>query len=193
LKTLHKELKTLYQERDKLANIVTNNNQNKLKAGKFRTLGLIKKALNSAKSENNETILDGRNYETEINNATSLEEVEALREEVLFQIAEKSQNYSSNQVFSNKKEKAKKNYSGGQASIVQPNDKILKDLVQEFSKINSKQSSLDIQGLENKLTKTKQKSNKLKNQLHNLQKKFNSETQNFNREIRNLKEQSKFQ
>lgn len=194
IKILHKELKSLYQEKVKLANIVANNNQDKLKASQFRALGLIKKALNNARLKNNETILmNGRDYELEINNAVSVEKVEAIQEEVLFQIAKKFQNYLSDQVLSNKKRRAGKNYSSNQVPAVPSNDKILKDLIQELSKINNKQGNLDnIQDLENKLTKTKQKSSELKSQFHNLQKKFNSETQNLNQEIQNLKERNKF-
>ena len=194
IKILHKELKSLHQEKDKLANIVANNNQSKLKASQFRALSLIKKALNSARLENNETILTGRNYETEINNAVSSEEVEAIREEFLLKIAEKSQNYLPYQAFPNKKAKAGKNYSSSQVPTVPSNDKILKDLIQELSKINNKQINLgSIQDLKNKLIKTKQKSSELKSQFYNLQEKFNFETQNLNQEIQNLKEQNKFQ
>jgi len=139
--------------------------------------------------------LNGRDYKTEINNAVSLEEVEVIREEVLLQIAEKSQNsLSSDQFFSNRKGKSGKNYSSSQVPTAPSNDKIIKDLIQELSKINNKQSNLgNIQDLENKLIKTKQKSSELKSQFHNLQKKFSSEAQNLNQEIQNLKEQNKFQ
>ena len=114
----------------------------------------------------------------------------------MFQIIEKSPDYSFDPEFSSdKKEKTKKNYSRSQFSSVPQNDKVLKDLVRELSRINTSNKRADLddfQDLENKLIKTKQKSNELKNQLHNLQKNFNSETQNLNQEIQNLKEQNRF-
>ena len=52
---------------------------------------------------------------------------------------------------------------------------------------------IDVQNLENKLIKTKEKSKKLKTRLYNLQKNFNSEARSLNREIQNLKEQNRLQ
>ena len=199
--SLYKELNSLRREKDKLTNIVVKDNQNKLKASQFRALALIKKALNNADLEKSKIVLVGQDYEKEISNAVSVEEVEAIREEVLFKIIQNSKDYSSDrEFFSNKKAKTEhktssKNF-GDQFPSTSQNDKILKDLIREFSRTNNnyqQSNTSNIQDLEDKLIKTKQKSNKLKNRLHNLQESFNSETKKFNRQIQNLKEQNKFQ
>jgi hypothetical protein len=199
--SLYKELNSLRREKDKLTNIVVKNNQNKLKASQFRALALIKKALNNADLEKSKIVLVGQDYEKEISNAASVEEVEAIREEVLFKIIQNSKGYSSDrELFSNKKEKTEhktssKNF-GDQFLLTSQNDKILKDLIREFSRTNNnyqQSNTSNIQDLEDKLIKTKQKSNKLKNRLHNLQENFNSETKKFSQQIQNLKEQNKFQ
>ncbi|CAJ0869022.1 11252_t:CDS:2 [Entrophospora sp. SA101] len=65
----------------------TNNNQSKLKASKFRALNVIQKALNNARLAEGETIFGNRNYKKVINDATSPEEVEAIREELVKEIS----------------------------------------------------------------------------------------------------------
>ncbi|CAJ0904972.1 140_t:CDS:2, partial [Entrophospora sp. SA101] len=64
-----------------------NNNQSKLKASKFRALNVIQKALNNARLAEGETIFGNRNYKKVINDATSPEEVEAIREELVKEIS----------------------------------------------------------------------------------------------------------
>jgi hypothetical protein len=121
LKNLYKDLKNTQQEKDKLANIITNNSQNKLKASKFHALLVIKKALNNTELEKNKAVF--ADYEKEINNATSPEEVEATREEILLRILEKFP-------ARRKTEKTKSNYSGSELPTRQDDQKLLEKLVQ---------------------------------------------------------------
>jgi DNA polymerase III delta prime subunit len=151
-----KELKTLRWERDKLANIIEGNNQNKLKASKFHALIVIRKALNNAGLKKNRTVFDNFDYEKEINNADSVEEVEALREKTLLCIMEKFP-------FRETNKQARPNYSGNFLSTQQNGHKVLEKLVHEISKMN--ENSVEIKNLEERLTKMQEKSRELKKQL----------------------------
>ncbi|CAI2184840.1 17329_t:CDS:2, partial [Funneliformis geosporum] len=156
---LHEELKTLRRENNKLTNQLANHSQNKLKASKFHALAVIKKALGNAKLERNKIILDNRNYEKEINEANSTEEVEALREEFLLGIME-------NFPLQKATEKPKSNYSSSWST--QPKDhKILKKLVQEISKMNDNNTKIKI--LEEQLIQIQEQNRHLESQLNNFQ------------------------
>jgi hypothetical protein len=122
-------------------------------------LAVIKKALSNAKLERNKTILDNRNYEKEINEANSTEEVEALREEFLLGIVEK---------FPLRKtvEKPTPNYSDSWSTP--PKDhKVLEKLVQEISKMND--NNTKIKNLEEQLIKIQEQNRHLESQLNNFQ------------------------
>jgi len=158
LQFLHKELKSLQREKDKLGSIVENNSQNKLKSSKFRALFIIKKALNSTKLEKNETILENRDYEKEISNAKFPEEVEAIREEVLLRIAEKFPERRAT-------EKTKANYSNNLSPTSQNNHQILEKLIKEISKTSNNNKKDSIKDLKVQLIKLQEQNDDLKNQL----------------------------
>ncbi|CAH1767968.1 1079_t:CDS:2, partial [Entrophospora sp. SA101] len=138
-----RQLKTALEnnifQKDKLANIVDNNNQNKLKASKFRTLNTIQRALNDANFEKDENILENYDYKKEIDNATSPEEVEAIREEILLRITEKSKKYKQ---IPTEKTKIIKNYFNDNKKPTQGNNKTLEKLVQELTKMNGNKDSI---------------------------------------------------
>lgn len=173
---MHKELKTLRWEKDQLTKIVENNNQNKLKASKFHALIIIKKALNSAKLEKNKTIFDNRDYEKEINNANSPEEVEVIQEEFLLHIVE---NFPEQGI--GRAERTKPNYSSNYSLTKQKDHKILEKLVEELVKMGDNKDN--IQNLENKLAQSEQKTKEVAEQLNNFQ-------QNAAREAQRLKKET---
>ena len=177
LKLLHRELKTLQWEKDKLANIVANNSQNKLKASKFRALGVIQRALNNANFEKDENILENYDYKEKIENAASPEEVEAIREEILLRITEKSKKYRQ---IPTEKAKIIKNYSNGK--LIQ-NNKALEKLVQELIKINDNKDS--IQSLEEKLSQSEQQTKEIAEKLRTSV----LEAQKLKKEIKNANKQ----
>ena len=177
LKLLHKELKTVQWEKDKLANIAANNNQNKLKASKFHALGVIQKALNNANFEKDENILENYDYKKEIENAASPEEVEVIREEILLKVAEKSKKYRQTLT-----EKAKiiKNYSNDKPI---QNNKTLEKLVRELIKVNDNKDN--IRSLEEKLSQSEQQTKEIAEKLQVAV----LETQKLKKEVQNANKQ----
>lgn len=142
-------------------------------------MAVIKKSLNNAKLEKNKIILDNRNYEKEIKEANSIEEVEAIREEFLLGIMEK---------FPAQKtaEKAKVNYSGSWSS--NHDHKVLEKLVQEISKMND--SNIKVKNLEEQLTQIQEQNRHLEGQLNNF-KQNSFQAKNLQSRFRNLEKQIK--
>jgi DNA repair ATPase RecN len=127
--------------------------------------------------------LDNRNYEKKISDATSSEEVEAVREEILLLITEKSKNQEQTPT---KRTKAMKIYSNNKP-LIQNNDKVLEKLVKEITKLKDNRDS--IQSLENKLDQSEQQTKKLEEQLNNLRQNAVLEAQKLKKEIQHANKQ----
>src|SRR6185295_19895797 len=122
-----------------------------------------------------------RDYEKEINNAGSPEEVEAIREEILLRIMEKSPERGTN-------EKTKSNYPG--IRLTQQNDyKVLEKLVQEISKMNN--NNTKIKTLEEQLTQIQEQNKGLEKRLNNSQQ-SSAQIEGIQKELQALKEPKKF-
>jgi len=68
---------------------------------------VIQRTLNNANFEKDKNILENFDYKKKIENAASPEEIEAIREEILLKIAEKSKKYRQTPT---EKAKIRKNY-----------------------------------------------------------------------------------
>jgi len=138
---------------------------------------VIQRALNNANFEKDESILENYDYKEKIENAASPEEVEAIREEILLRITEKSKKYRQ---IPTEKAKIIKNYSNGKPI---QNNKALEKLVQELIKINDNKDS--IQSLEEKLSQSEQQTKEIAEKLRTSV----LETQKLKKEIKNANKQ----
>ena len=138
---------------------------------------MIQKALNNANFEKDENILENYDYKKEIENAASPEEIEAIREEILLKIAEKSKKYRQTLT-----EKAKiiKNYSNDKPI---QNNKTLEKLVRELIKVNDNKDN--IRSLEEKLSQSEQQTKEIAEKLQVAV----LETQKLKKEVQNANKQ----
>jgi len=125
--------------------------------------------------------LENYDYKKEINNATSPEEVEVIREEVLLRITEKFKKHKQTPT---EKIKIIKNYFNDKPN--QNSNKVLEKLVQELTKMNGNKDS--IRSLEEQLDQSKQQTKEIAEQLNNLRQTASLETQKWKKEIQDSKQ-----
>ena len=125
--------------------------------------------------------MENYDYKKEINNATSPEEVEVIREEVLLRITEKFKKHKQTPT---EKIKIIKNYFNDKPN--QNSNKVLEKLVQELTKMNGNKDS--IRSLEEQLDQSKQQTKEIAEQLNNLRQTASLETQKWKKEIQDSKQ-----